>query len=279
MLSVREALAVSERRACEVLEMARSSQRYASCRPPREARLLARLLVLHARHPRYGSRRMTVLLRREGWVVNRKAVQRVWALAGLQVKRKRCRRRLKRIHSHLVAEQPGDIWCLDFMHDVTADSRGIRLLGVLDEYTREGLAFEPDRRWTAEDVVDLLEGLVLRHGAPRYLRSDNGPEFIAESIRTWLTAAGIATLSIEPGCPWQNGRMESWNGKTREEFLDQELLGSEEETAWLAARHLWQYNHERPHSSLGNLTPLAFKAKWLAEHGGVAASRVRDVNA
>lgn len=276
---MREALPVSERRACQVLDLARSSHRYASRRPPREARLLARLLVLHARHPRYGYRRMTVLLRREGWAVNRKAVQRLWALAGWQVKRIRCRRRLKRTHSHLVASRPGEIWCLDFMHDTTADGRGIRLLGVLDEFTREGLAFEPDRRWTAEDVIDLLDGLIWRHGAPTYLRSDNGPEFIADALRTWLSTAGIATLYIEPGCPWQNGRMESWNGKTRDEFLNRELLGSEEETAWLARQHLWEYNHERPHSSLGNLTPMEFKATWWAEHGGVAAGRVIEAQA
>lgn len=271
---------VSERRACEVLEVARSSLRYQSRRPPREARLLERLVVLHRRHPRYGYRRMTVMLRRAGWAVNHKAVQRLWALAGLQVPRKRCRRRRGwRSHSHVVASRPGEIWCLDFMQDWTSDRRRVRLLGVLDEFTREGLAFVPDRRILAEDVIDILEGLVYRHGAPRYLRSDNGPEFIARAIQRWLTTAGIGTLYIEPGCPWQNGKMESWNGKTRDEFLDREELGSVEETGWLAARHLWEYNHERPHSSLGNLTPLEFKAKWLAEHGDVTAGGMTAVHA
>jgi transposase InsO family protein len=277
---VREALPISERRACLVLDCARSSHRYASRRPPREARLLARLVALHLLHPRYGYRRMTVMLRRAGWTVNRKAVQRLWALAGLQVPRKRCKRRHgSAAHSHLVASRPGEIWCLDFMQDRTADGRSVRLLGVLDEFTREGLAFVPDRRMTAEDVIDVLEGLVFRQGAPAYLRCDNGPEFIADAIRAWLAAAGIATLYIEPGCPWQNGTMESWNGKTRDEFLDRELLGSVEETAWLATRHLWQYNHERPHSSLGDLAPLEFKAKWLAEHGGVAAGGMTEAHA
>ena len=280
MLRVREALpVVSERRACAVLELARSSHRYESRRPPREARLLEKLLALHAAHPRYGYRRMTALLRRAGWTVNRKAVQRLWVLAGLQVLRKRCgKRRGRGAHSHLVAARPGEIWTLDFMHERTAEGRSLRLLGVLDEFTRECFAHVPDRRLTAEDVIDVLEGLVFRHGAPQYLRSDNGPEFVADAIQGWLAEAKIATLYIAPGCPWENGKMESFNGKCREEFLDWELLGSVEETAWLAERRRWHYNHERPHSALGYLTPLEFKAKWLAEHGGVAAGRMTEAH-
>ena len=277
---MREALPISERRACLVLDCARSSHRYTSRRPPREARLLARLVALHLLHPRYGYRRMTVMLRRAGWTVNRKAVQRLWALAGLQVPRKRCKRRYgTAARSHLVASRPGEIWCLDFMHERTAEGRSVRLLGVLDEFTRECLAWVPDRRLTADDVIDILEGLIFRHGAPTYLRSDNGPEFIANVIRNWLAASDIAALYIDPGCPWQNGKMESWNGKRREELLDRELLGSVEELAWLAERDRWTYNHERPHSMLGYLTPIEFKAKWLAEHGNVPANGMREAHA
>lgn len=216
---------------------------------------------------------MTVLLRRKGWEVNKKAVQRLWALAGLNVpKRKRIRRHPQGPYSHLKASRPREIWCYDFVQDRTKDGRAVRMLNVLDEYTRECLALEADRTFKAEDVIDVLEVLVWKYGAPTYLRSDNGPEFVAKKVKDWLAEAGIQTAYIEPGCPWENAHVESFNGKFRDECLDMEDLGSLEECQVLSARYKWDYNFVRPHSSIGNLPPAVFAAKVMSGGPGLAGT-------
>lgn len=256
---VRGALPISERRACQVLDAPRSSLRYRSQRPPREARLVARLTVLAQRYPRFGYRRMTVLLRREGWEVNKKAVQRLWGLAGLHVPKRKCRpRRRLGEHTSLRAERPNDVWTVDFALDGTMEGRPVRLLSLVDEYTRECLELWAARRLTAEDVVDVLAWVVAQRGAPRHLRSDNGPEFVAEALRTWAQHAGVETVYIAPGCPWENGFVESFHGRLRDEFLNRELFGSVEECRVLAGQWREWYNEERPHSALGYVPPSVF---------------------
>ena len=185
-----------------LVDQARSTYRYQSCRPSREQRLRARLTVLAHRHPRYGYRRMSAVLRAEGWEVNRKAVQRLWGQAGLQVKARRCpRRKVPGRHCHIRGCRPNEIWSYDFVRDRTKEGRPIRVLSVVDEYTRTCLALAVGRSMTAEDVVDVLEGLMWRHGTPTALRSDNGSEFVAQVVQDWLHGGGVQTLFIAPGCP------------------------------------------------------------------------------
>lgn len=209
--------------------------------------------------------------------MNRKAVQRLWALAGLNVPKRKCfRRPVPGKHSHLVASRPQEIWCYDFVQDRTKEGRTMRILNVVDEFTRECLAIEVDRRFTAEDVIDVLEVLVWRHGAPKYLRSDNGPEFVARVVQTWLKEARIQTLYIAPGCPWENGYAESFNGKFKDEFLDGELFGSFEECRFLSGRYLREYNYERPHSALGYETPAFFAAQAIGRLPGSAGAPIAE---
>ena len=273
---LQERLGVSERRACRVLGQQRSTQRQ---RPKRaqeeEARLVARMVGLVRKHPRYGYRRIWALLRREGWRVNRKRVHRLWRQQGLKVPRKqRKKRRLGSSANSCVrrpAEHKDHVWAGDCVHDRTSDGRPLKWFTLVDEYTRECLALEVERGMTAKAVGAVLAGVVRERGAPAHIRSDNGPEFIAKAIRAWVAGAGLETLYIEPGAPWENGYAESFNSKVRDELLNAEEFGSVLEAQVLAKEWRRDYNHVRPHSALGYRTPAEYGA--MAPRADSAALR------
>ncbi len=268
MRHVQRTLDVSERRACRVLGQARSTQRYESKRPDLDRLLVKRMEELGRKYPWYGYRRIWKLLVREGWRVNRKRVHRLWKEAGWQIRTKpKKKRRLGSSENASTlhrAQHRGHVWSYDFVFDRTEDGRQLKLLPILDEYTRECLALEVDRSITGEDVVDTLAYLFEVHGEPEFIRSDNGPEFVSEAVRSWLKASGVRTLFIEPGSPWENPYSESFNSRLRDEFLDREIFTSVTEAEILAEQHRVYHNLDRPHSSLGYLTPAEF-ATSLAE--------------
>ena len=232
---------VSERRACQVLGQVRSTQRRERHSPDDEARLVAEMVELATRYGRYGYRRMTAMLRWEGWKVNHKRVERLWLHDGSCV-------RLRAAHKD-------HIWSYDFVHERTHDGRAFRLLTVLDEYTRECLAMDVKRRMNHQNVLDQLTELFVDRGVPEYIRSDNGPEFTAQAVRDWLKAVGVKTLYIEPGSPWENGYVESFNGKLRDELLNLEVFDTLWEAKVLAERWRREYNQRRPHSALAYRPP------------------------
>lgn len=220
--------------------------------------------ALAGKHPRYGYRRVHALLVREGWRVNRKRVHRLWREEGLKVlRRQRKRRRLGTSENGCTrkkAEHRNHVWSYDFTLDQTADGKRLKMMPVVEEYTRECLSIEVERSMTAEDVVSTLGSLFRLHGEPAYIRSDNGPEFIATAVKEWLVTAGVKTLYIEPGSPWQNAYIESFNGKLEDELLGRELFTSLGEAKVLVEQYRLAYNHERPHSSLKYQTPAEFAA-------------------
>jgi transposase InsO family protein len=230
--------------------------------------LVAAMKRLSRRHPRYGYRRITALLRTEGWQVNRKRVYRRWRQEGLKVpsKRRKCKRLGDSENGCLCrrAEHRNHVWTYDFVADQTEDGRRLKMLVVLDEYTRESLTIEVQRRIKAEEVLAILEYLFAVRGAPEYLRSDNGPEFVAEAIQTWLQKSGVHTLYIAPGSPWENAYIESFNSRFRDELLNAEVFGNLREAQVLVEDYRRRYNHHRPHSSLNYATPAAFAAACLA---------------
>jgi transposase InsO family protein len=261
---LQEGFEVSERRACRVLGQPRSTQRQQSKAKEGEERLVTRLLELVRQHPRFGYRRIWALLRREGWQINRKRIWRLWRQQGLRVPRKqRKKRRLGNSANGCVrrpAERRGHVWSWDFVHDRTSDGRPLKWLTVVDEYTRECVALEVRRGMTAKEVGAVFDAAVAERAAPEHLRSDNGPEFIAAVIRAWLKRAGVTTLYIEPGAPWENGYAESFNSKVRDELLNVEEFASLLEAQVLAKEWRRAYNQERPHSALGYQTPAEFAA-------------------
>ncbi len=242
----------------------RSSQRYRQSKCDFSARLTKRLRELAAKHPRYGYRRMTALLRGEGWRVNRKRIQRLWRVEGLRVPiKQRKRRRLGNIDGSISrrrAEHRQDVWSYDFVMDQTEDGRRLKMLPIVDEFSRECLTVEVARHLTGQDVINTLDKLFKERGAPRHLRSDNGPEFVACAIKEWLANSKVETLYIEPGSPWQNAYAESFNSRFRDELLDREIFTTLIEAKVLVADYVRQYNTERPHSSLNYQTPAAFVA-------------------
>ncbi len=266
---MREVFAVSERRACQVLGQSRSTQRRVARSDAQDERLIERMRALAQQHPRFGYRLIWGRLVAEGWAVNRKRVYRLWKQAGLKLRR--CGRRRARPGTgqnacHVRrAEYPHHVWSYDITSDQTADGRGLKFLVVLDEYTRQCLALEVGRSMTSKQVVRTLASLIEIHGAPGAVRSDNGPEFVAARVKEALAERGAETLYIEPGSPWQNGYVESFNSRFEEEFLSQHLFRGREEAAQLAEHHRWEYNHVRPHSSLGYLTPARFAAQCQAQ--------------
>jgi transposase InsO family protein len=251
-----------------VLDQPRSTQRYAPREPDRDRPLVRRMLELVRRHPRYGYRRITALLRQDGWVVNRKRIHRLWRQAGLKVPQKqRKRRRLGHSANGILRrrpEYPNHVWCYDFLKDQTTDGRPLKLLPIEDEYTRECLTLDVARSITAQDVIRTLGRLFAERGAPRFLRSDNGPEFIAQALRAWLPRCGVQTLYIAPGAPWENAYSESFHSRLRDELLDRELFTSVLEARVLMEDYRQEYNQRRPHSALGYVPPAAFAARCRA---------------
>lgn len=262
---IEQTLEVSERRACQTIGQPRSTQRYQLRRPDQDRPLVQRMCELVRHHPRYGYRRMWALLRAEGYRVNVKRVYRLWRKEGFKVPRKQHKkRRLGSSANGCIrrrAERINHVWCYDFVNDQTSDGRTLKFLPIEDEYTRECLALEVDRSITSRDVIQTLQYLFEIRGAPAYLRSDNGPEFIARAIREWLASSGVGTLYIEPGAPWENAYSESFNSRFRDELLNRELFTSLTEARVLSEMHKQEYNHRRPHSSLGYMTPAAFAAQ------------------
>lgn len=268
---------VSQRRACKVLKQARSTQRYRGKAPERDRALVARMREYVKAHPRYGYRRVWALLRQDGWTVNRKRVHRLWRREGFKVPQKqRKKKRLGTSANGIVRHRAGHkdhVWCYDFVKDQTTNGRPLKFLPIEDEYTRECLALEVARSIKANDVVETLRHLLEVRGAPKYIRSDNGPEFIAAAIKTFLKESGVATLYIEPGSPWQNAYSESFNSRFRDELLNAELFTSVLEAKVVCEEFKLAYNHRRPHSGLGYQTPAAFAAGCQAATAcGVAGS-------
>jgi transposase InsO family protein len=248
-------LGVSERRACRVLGQARSTQRHRPKVRADEPRLVARIVELAKRYGRYGYRRITALLRAEGWRVNAKRVERIWRQEGLKVPRRQPKRgRLWLSDGSCIrrrAEYRDHVWSYDFVFERTHDGRPLRMLTLVDEYTRECLAIDVERRLDSESVLERLAELFVTRGTPTFIRSDNGSEFTATAVREWLDRLGVQTLFIEPGSPWENGYIESFNGKLRDELLDGEIFYTLQEAKVLIERWRQEYNTIRPHSALG----------------------------
>ena len=242
----------------------RSSQRYVSTKVGKDAAVVERLLALSTENPRYGYRRVWALLRREGWAVNKKRVQRLWREADLKVPAKAGKRRRMGASENGCtrrrAEYIDHVWSYDFAMDATEDGRRLKVMPIVDEYSRECLALEMERSISAEDVVEVLDMLFTERGEPAYIRSDNGPEFIAEAIKGWLAASGVKTLYIERGAPWENAYSETFISRLRDELLDREVFANLKEAKVLAEDYRDHYNQRRPHGALGYLTPAEFAA-------------------
>lgn len=272
---MQQKLAVSERRACEVLGQPRSTQRYAAREDEAEQRLVKQMLELVREHPRYGYRRITALLKQDGWNINRKRVYRLWLHEGLKVPKKQ--RKKRSIGSRDGACQQcqalhkDHVWTWDFIFDRTANGRSVKILSIVDEFTRECLALEVSRKFKASDVIDVLADLFVIRGVPKHIRSDNGPEFVAKAIRHWLKSADVEALYITPGSPWENGFVESFHSRLRDECLSMEVFDNVKHAQALVASWRNDYNHRRPHSSLGYQTPAAFAAGCLASASATPA--------
>ncbi len=264
---------LSQRRVCQALGFSRSSVRYAPSptKQERDQALAERLRRLALEHPRFGSRRAGALLNREEKgqerkPLNHKRVQRAWKTAGLSLPRRRPKKRHPASQVSRIGERavrPNHIWCYDFVHDECANGAKLKILTLEDEFTRESLALEVGGSMTASAVVVVLSRVFAERGAPSGIRSDNGPEFIAEAVKNWLHEQQVQTHYIEPGSPWQNGIAESFNGKLRDECLSREWFKNRAEARVLLARYQRYYNEERPHSSLGYQTPAEFRQAFL----------------
>ena len=272
MTGVRMATGESERRVCRVLGQARSTQRYSPRRRDGEARLVKRIHELVRAHPRRGYRMIHGMLRLEGWRVNAKRVERLWRLEGLKVPRKqRKKRRLGSSDQGIVrrrATQANEVWSIDFIHDRDDRGRALKWLSVVDEKTRECLSLEVGRSLTSAAVAEILMGLFASRTVPKHIRSDNGPEFIASTIRRLALAVGrgVAEASLHHGPrkphakDGENGVVESFHARLRDELLNAEIFLDLEDARSLSRRWRDEYNHHRPHSSLGYVPPAAYAA-------------------
>jgi transposase InsO family protein len=257
--AVRQQYQVSERHACRVLFQWRGTQRYLPTAGDDEDALTKAIISLASEYGRYGYRRITALLGGAGWRVGRDRVERIWRREGLKVpRRQKPRGRLWLNHGSRVRlrpEHPNHVWSYDFVSASTSDGRTLRMLTVIDEYTRESLAIRVGRRLNSHDVIDTLAEAMVERGVPAHIHSDNGPEFIATRLRKWLAGLGTRPLYIEPGSPWENGYCESFNSKLRDELLNGEIFYSLREAQVLTERWRVHYNTRRPHSSLGYRPP------------------------
>lgn len=258
---------VSERRSCQLLLMSRSSCRY-RLRRESDAKFEKTVKELAIENPRFGYRRIHALLRREGLTVNRKRVARIWEKFGLQVPtRMQKKKRIKTRGSQPAptATRPNEVWTYDFVFDRDAAGRKLKMLTLMDEFTREGLAIRVGRFFKSAQVKEVLTEIGAKRGFPDFLRSDNGAEFIAEIIKEYLAENKVEAAFIEPGSPWQNGKGESFNGKFRDECLRMEEFGNRREAAVIAENWRKYYNTQRPHSSLKYRTPEEFRRRWETE--------------
>ncbi len=242
-----------------MLGQVRKTQRRTPHITDEEARLAERIIELASQYGRYGYRRVTAMLRQEGWTVNHKRVERIWRREGLKVPKKQPKRRRLWLNDgsciRLRPQFKDHVWSYDFVIARTAEGRAFRILNIIDEYTRECLAILVKRHITSQDVIDQLFQLIIFRGIPEHIRSDNGSEFTAKAIRKWLSSVGVKTLFIEPGSPWENGYIESFNGKLRDELLNREIFTTLIEARVLIEQWKREYNQIRPHSSLGYRPP------------------------
>ena len=247
---------MSERRACAALGQHRSTQRKIPRGRDDEGRLTEDIIALARQYERYGYRKIAELLRTQaGWVVNDKRVERIWLREGLKVPHKQPRRgRLWLADGSCIrlrAEYPNHVWSYDFVEDRTHEGRKYRMLNVVDEFTHECIKIRVARRLKAVDVIDVLSDLFILRGEPGHIRSDNGPEFIAKAVQAWITAVGAKTAYITPGSPWENGYIESFNARLRDELLDGEIFYTLKEARIVIESWRRHYNAVRPHASLG----------------------------
>lgn len=259
MIYAQQKLGVSERRACKALGQSRGNQRREPVRPDDEDRLRADIIRLAQTYGRYGYKRITALLRASGWIVNHKRVERIWREEGLKVpQRHKKRGRLYLNDGSCIRLRPcwpNHVWSYDFVAERLISGRKIRILTVIDEYTRQCLALRVSYALKSDDVMDVLTDLFIEHGLPDHIRSDNGSEFTAKSIKGWLKRLKVKTLYIEPGSPWENGYNESFNGRLRDELLNGEVFYTLKEAQVIIEQWRHHYNHIRPHSALGYKPP------------------------
>ena len=243
-----------------MLSQARTTQRHKVTMPSDEEELTKGIIALATRYGRYGYRRITALLQNErGWRVNHKRVERIWRREGLKVPQKQPKRGRLWLNDgsciRLRPEHKDHVWSYDFMIEHTANGKAFKILNIMDEYTRESVGVKVERKIKAQDVIDKLFDLFVFRGIPEHIRSDNGPEFTARAVRKWLSRLGVKTLFIEPGSPWENGYIESFNGKMRDELLNREVFTTLKEAQVLIEGWRREYNQLRPHSSLGYQPP------------------------
>lgn len=259
MTHTRQKLNTSERRTCLVLGVSRSSLRYRA-QPTNDEQLRLAMIRLAKQYGRYGYRKVTALLRMEGWRVNHKKIERLWDEEGLQLpQRHKKKRRLYHKDSSIIRRRPthqNHIWAIDFVHDKLSNGRSYKMLTVLDEYTREALCVAVRPRMNADDVLDALHRLLMKHGKPEFIRSDNGPEFIAGHLQEWFKKVGIQPMQIYPGSPWENGYNERFNGTLRREVLNAEVFHSTRQAQVAINVWLRQYNQLRPHHALNMRPPV-----------------------
>lgn len=256
---------LSYRRACALFRVARSTLQYSSRLAEKDAPVQARMRGLAAQYPRYGYRRIRIFLEREGHRMSPDRAHRLWSAAGLQVPKKRPRRRVAASRPRPVpATGANQVWAYDFVFDWCANGQQVKCLTVVDEWTRECLAIDVGRSIRSARVIEVLSRLISVRGAPLHLRSDNGPEFVSAAILRWLTDNGINTAHIAPGKPWQNGTDESFNGKLRDECLNQEWFRNRAEAVAIIEAWRLHYNQVRPHSSLSYMTPNEFNKRYTS---------------
>jgi len=266
---------VSERKACFALSHPRSTQRYTPTQKADEDDLTKAIVSLACEYGRYGYRRITALLNNDGWCVGRDRVQRIWRREGLKIPKKQKPRgrlwlndgsclRLRPTHQH-------HVWSYDFVHHITLDGRKLRMMTLIDEYTRQCLAIRVERKLGGINVIETLSDAMIEHGIPEHIRSDNGPEMTSKLVRNWLAQVGAQTLYIEPGSPWENGYCESFNGKLRDECLNGELFYTLKEAQVIIENWRYIYNTKRPHSSLGYRppAPLTIQTKSIINRQGL----------
>jgi len=274
---VRKVLGVSERRTCAVIGPSRSTQRREAKTPDDEAARVADMIELARQYGRYGSRRSAALLRLAGWIVNKKRVERLWRREGLKVPTKQPKRGRLWLNDgsciRLRPERPGPVWAYDFVEDRTHDGKKYRMLCLIDEFTRECLAIRVARRLDSNEVIEMLAALCLERGVPCHIRSDNGPKLIAEAVRHWIVGVEARTAFIEKASPGENGYVESFNGKLRDELLNGEIFYTPTEARIMIEAWHRHYNTVRPHSSLGSRPPAPEVVPWPSSPASLTGAR------
>ncbi len=269
----------SVRRACALMRISRSALRYVSTMPRRDAELAEELKRISREHTVYGHRFAWALIRRGGWTVNKKRVRRLWRALGLS---RRPHRKTRKIRTGLPRTHaptgPNQVWAYDFVHDTCANGQTLKALTVVDEWTRESLAIEVDAKLNAARMIAVLERLFAQYGTPQVLRSDNGPEFIAHALSLWAKFKHSEIATIQPGKPWQNGTIESFNGTFRAECLDREWFANLREARIVIEQWRWEYNTKRPHSSLDYRTPAEVGSEARAKAPAAARIEADEVH-